>query len=185
MTCVCGIAERGGVYLGADSIAVGGYTMDVRATPKVFRHGPFVIGCANSFRAADVIRYRFEPPPLPRTADLHRYMASAFVDGLRDALKTHGVTSVDNNAEASPIELLVGVRGQLFTIDDDLHVGASEHRFAAAGCGRDLALGALYALGTNGTPRARLSTALHAAQAFSAGVRAPFRFVTLARDRAS
>lgn len=184
MTCVCGIAERGRVYLGADSIAVGGYSMDVRATPKVFRRGPFVIGCANSLRAADVIRYRFHPLPLPvnPSFNLHRYMATDFVDALRDVLKAHGVMVVENSAEEAPLELVVGVRGRLFTLDDDLQVGESTHDFAAVGCGRDLALGALYA--STGTPRTRLTTALRAAQAFSAGVRAPFRFVTLAKERA-
>jgi ATP-dependent protease HslVU (ClpYQ) peptidase subunit len=178
VTCVAGIAERGAVYLGADSIAIGGYAMDVRATPKVFRHGAFLIGCAGSFRVADVIRYRFEPPPLTRD-DLHRYLATAFVDALRDVLKGHGVAVVENNAEESPAEILVGVRGRLFTIDDDLHVGESCHGFAAVGCGRDLALGALYALGSRGTPRRRLTTALTAAESFSAGVRSPFTFATI------
>ena len=182
MTCVVGIAERGAVFLGADAIAVGGYAMQTRATPKVFRHGPFVIGCANSFRAADVIRYRFEPPP-PYDADddLHRYMATAFVDALRDALKSHGVTVIENNAEEVPANLLVGIRGRLFVIDDDFHVGESCHAFDAVGCGSDLALGALHALGGTGSPRTRLTKALHAAQAFSAGVRGPFTFVTLPR----
>ena len=182
MTCIVGIAEHGNVYLGGDSIAVGGYSMHVRATPKVFRLGAFVIGCANSFRAADVIRYKFEPPPLPKPgADLHRHMAAVFVDALRDALKSHGASVVENNAEQAPAELLVGVRGRLFAIDDDFHVGESCHDFAAIGCGGDVALGALHALGRSGTPRARLTSALNAAQAFSAGVRGPFNFVTLRR----
>jgi ATP-dependent protease HslVU (ClpYQ) peptidase subunit len=185
MTCVAGIVERGGVYLGGDSIAVGGYAMEVRAMPKVFRHGPFVIGCAGSFRVADVIRYRFEPPLPDAASDLHRYMATVFADTLRDVLKAHGVVNVENNIEEAPAELLVGVRGRLFTVNDDFHVGESVHRFAAVGCGSDLAMGALYALGTRGTPRERLTKALHAAEAFSAGVRAPFRFATLTRDRAA
>jgi ATP-dependent protease HslVU (ClpYQ) peptidase subunit len=183
MTCVVGIAERGAVYLGGDSIAVGGYTMDTRATPKVFRHGPFVIGCAGSLRASDVLRYRFAPNAPPKKFDLHRYMATDFVDAVREVLKAHGVMVVENGAEATPTEFIVGLRGRLFTLDDDLQVGESTHGFAAVGCGRDLALGALYAMPT-GDPRARLTTALRAAQAFSAGVRAPFRFATLSRERA-
>jgi ATP-dependent protease HslVU (ClpYQ) peptidase subunit len=127
-----------------------------------------------------VIRYRFDPPP-PNGTDLHRYMATTFVDALRDVVKSHGVAVVENNAEISPAEMLVGVRGRLFTIDDDLHVGESTHGFAAAGCGRDVALGALHALGRKGSPRTRLTAALHAAEAFCAGVRAPFRFATLGR----
>jgi hypothetical protein len=171
------------VHLGADSIAIGGYAMDVRTTPKVFRRGWFVIGCAGSFRAWDVIRYRFAPTPPPASPsfDLHRYMATDFVDALRDVLKTHGVMVVENNTEEANLSLLVGIRGRLFTLDEDLQVGESEHAFAAIGCGRDLAMGALYA--TKGAPRARLTTALRASEAFSAGVCAPFRFATLPRSR--
>lgn len=182
MTCICGIAERGAVYLGADSIAVGGYLMELRTTPKVFRHGPFVIGCAGSLRASDVIRYRFAPNAPPPKFDLHRYMATDFVDAMRDVLKSHGIMVVENGAEETPTEFVVGLRGRLFTIDDDLQVGESTRGFTAVGCGRDLALGALYAL-QSGDPRARITTALRAAQAFSAGVRAPFRFITLQRER--
>jgi ATP-dependent protease HslVU (ClpYQ) peptidase subunit len=183
MTCIAGVVARGAVHLGGDSIAIGGYAMDVRTTPKVWRRGWFVIGCAGSLRAADVLRYRFAPtpPPADPSFDLHRYMATDFVDALRDVLKAHGVLAVENNAEEVQAELLVGARGRLFTIDDDLQVGESEHAFAAIGCGRDLAMGALYA--TKGAPRSRLTKALHAAESFSAGVRAPFRFATLPRSR--
>jgi ATP-dependent protease HslVU (ClpYQ) peptidase subunit len=184
VTCVVGLVDRGAVYLGGDSIAVGGYSMDVRATPKVFKHGPFVIGCAGSLRAADVVRYRFSPPlpPDSHTLDLHRYMATDFVDELRTALKSHGVVVVENNAEEAPCDFIVGVRGRLFTIEGDLQVGESTRGYASIGCGREAALGALYALGSKGTPRSRLTAALGAAEAFSAGVRGPFRFAAVARQ---
>jgi ATP-dependent protease HslVU (ClpYQ) peptidase subunit len=181
VTCVCGIVDRGAVHLGADSIAIAGYTMEVRATPKVVRRDWFVIGCAGSFRAWDVLAYRFAPTPPPASPsfDLHRYMATDFVDELRTVLKAHGVMVVENNAEEVNASLIVGIRGRLFTLDDDLQVGESTTAYAAIGCGRDLALGALYAVGKKGSPRSRLTTALRAAQTFSAGVRAPFRFATL------
>lgn len=115
MTCVCGIAESGRIHLGGDAIAVGGYSMHVRTTPKVFASGPFVIGCASSFRAADVVRYKFSPPLPHPTDDLHCYMATVFVDALRDALKTNGVQSVENSVEEVEMSMLIGVGGQLFT----------------------------------------------------------------------
>jgi ATP-dependent protease HslVU (ClpYQ) peptidase subunit len=183
VTCVAGIAERGAVYLGGDAIAVAGYSMHTRDLPKVFTLGPFVIGCANSFRAADVVRYKFAPPTPQPKDDLHCYMATTFVDALRETYKAHGVAVIENSAEEVPCEMLVGVRGTLFTVEDDFQVGVPRGGIAAVGCGGDVALGALYALGKRGTPKSRLTTALHAAEAFCAGVRAPFSYVTLRRPR--
>lgn len=66
-------------------------------------------------------------------------------------------------------------------VEGDFHIGHPLAGIAAIGCGSDIALGALYALGNKGTPRSRLGTALKAAEAFSAGVRGPFSFVTSRR----
>lgn len=66
-------------------------------------------------------------------------------------------------------------RGSLFCIDSDLQV--AEHRlpYAAAGCGEQIALGALHATSNSGLkPKKRIEAALKAAEQFSAGVRGPF-----------
>ena len=70
---------------------------------------------------------------------------------------------------------LVGVRGRLFAVYDDYQVASAADGFAAVGCGDQVALGALYATaGTGMRPRARVRTALAAAERFSGGVRGPF-----------
>ena len=178
MTCVVGLVERGAVHLGGDSIAIAGYDMHIRDTPKVFRRGALIIGCCGSFRLADVIRYHFAPLAPPTKGDLHRYMATDFVESLREACKARGVAAVENNVEGVEGSVLVGLRGQLFVIDDDFQVGSPAAGFTAIGCGSQIALGALHALRT-GTPRRRLTVALEAAEAYSAGVRGPFHFVSL------
>ena len=177
MTCVAGVTHKGAVYLAGDSIAIGGLDMHVRDTPKVFRRGPFVLGCAGSFRLADVVRYHLGTVPRP-AGDLHRYMAVDFVENLRDACKARGIASIENNVEEVAGGLLVGVAGRLFTIDEDFHVGEPSGGFAAIGCGFAVALGALHAT-PKVPPRTRLTTALTAAVRFSAGVRGPFHHVSL------
>lgn len=182
MTCVVGIAEKGVVYMGGDSIAIdaGGYAMHVRETPKVFRNGPFLIGCAGSFRMADTIRYRFAPHLPTLSEDLHAYMATTFVDALRETCKAHAVSSVENNVEEVDGEIIVGIYGRLFVIGCDFEVGQQAGGFASIGSGSSVALGALHATRKQ-LPRKRLTAALEAAQAFNAGVRGPFSFATIRR----
>ena len=65
--------------------------------------------------------------------------------------------------------------GQLFVVESDYQVGVTADSYAAVGCGADIALGALYGTaGSDMPPRKRVTTALRAAERFSAGVRAPF-----------
>ena len=178
MTCIVGLALKGAVHLGGDSIAIDGYSMEVRSTPKVFRRGAFLVGCAGSFRLADVIRYHFSPPKLPEKGPLHRFMAVDFVEALREACKARGIASIENNVEEVEAAVMVGVQGALFVIESDFHVGQPAPGFAAIGCGGQVALGALHATPAL-KPRARLTTALAAAHAYNAGVRPPFQFVSL------
>lgn len=183
MTCVVGLAVNGAVHLGGDSIAIDGYSMEVRSLAKVFRRGAHIIGCAGSFRMADVIRYHFAPPTPPEDGPLHRYMAVEFVESLREALRARGISSVENNVEDVEGAVMVGVRGSLFVIESDFQVGEPACGYAAIGCGSSVARGALYATPT-ASPRARLTTALSAAEASNAGVRGPFHFVTLRQPAA-
>lgn len=50
MTCIVGIVDNGKVYMGADSLGVGGLSKRVRKDPKLFRVGEFVFGYTSSFR---------------------------------------------------------------------------------------------------------------------------------------
>lgn len=182
MTCIAGVVHQGAVHLGGDSIAIDGYAMEVRSTPKVFRRGAFVVGCCGSFRLADVIRYHFTAPALPTKGGLHRFMAVDFVESLREACKARGIASIENNVEEVGGAILVGVRGALFVIESDFQVGEPTHGFTAIGCGAQVALGALYAT-PRVAPRRRLTTALSAAQAANAGVRGPFHYISLRHPR--
>jgi hypothetical protein len=63
-------------------------------------------------------------------------------------------------------------------VHSDFQVGEPDDDFAAVGCGDDVAHGAMYA--TYGrTPRARLHTAMMAAERFSNGVRGPFVYAVI------
>jgi ATP-dependent protease HslVU (ClpYQ) peptidase subunit len=171
MTCVVGLVSNGRIYMGADSAGVAGYSMIRRADEKVFAVGEFVIGFTSSFRMGQALRYSFNPPRI-ETWDIWRYMATSFVDSCREAMKTAGFLET-NSGQESGGTFLVGVRGQLFTVESDFQVGVSRHPYASVGCGDHIALGSLYT-STALAPRTRVEMALAAAEEFSAGVRGPF-----------
>jgi ATP-dependent protease HslVU (ClpYQ) peptidase subunit len=179
MTAIVGLAQGGSVFIGGDSAGVAGLSLAVRADAKVFRNGRYLFGFTTSFRMGQLIRYSLTLPK-PK-GDLDSFMATTFIDALRECLKTGGWARKENDREEGGT-FLVGVRGQLFTVHEDYQVGKPADGFAAVGCGDQIALGALYATaGTGLKPRRRVKLALRAAERFSAGVRGPF--VCLTRKR--
>lgn len=176
MTCVVGVEHDGRVWLGADSAGVSGWSLTVRADEKVFRTGPFVMGFTSSFRMGQLLRYSFNPPKQAKSQDDYEFMCTAFVDEVRRCLKDGGYMTTTNGNEAGGT-FLVGYKGSLYAVHDDFQVARAACGFDAVGCGGELALGALHATAKT-KPRPRLTAALRAAEAFSAGVSGPFEFVS-------
>jgi hypothetical protein len=180
MTAIVGLVHDGQVYVGGDSAGVAGLDLMVRSDPKVFTlPGGYVVGFTSSFRMGQVIRYAFTPPPGALVAkDLHGFMCTKVIDGLREALKLAGWATKDQERESAGT-LLVGVAGRLFRIESDYQVGEAADGYDAVGCGAQVAMGALFASRpdlhiTPWTPPERVVMALEAAERFSAGVRGPF-----------
>lgn len=177
MTCIVGMIDGPRVWMGADSIeANGAMHADVRVDPKVFRVGPYLLGCSGSWRAIQILRYQFHPVT-PRGASLHEFLCTEFLALMNDKLRARGF--VPDSTGALPCgDILVGVDGQLFTIYGAAQVAMNPHGFAAVGCGAQVAKGALYGLtdvDCQRPPAKRLEIALRAAAAFQADVRGPFK----------
>lgn len=182
MTCIVGLIEGQTVWMGGDSAGVAGWSLTVRSDVKVFRNGPMLFGFTTSFRMGQLLRYALTVPDHDPRVDVNKYMATTFVDAVRECLKSHGWASKKNESEEGG-DFLVGYRGRLFHIASDYQVGEPLDGYDAVGCGEDLALGALFA--TPDVPgRARVELALAAAERGSAGVRRPF-YVEMLADVAS
>ena len=180
MTCIAGLVHDGITYLAGDSAGCSGWNLTVRADPKVFVNGSYVMGFTTSFRMGQLLRYAFTPPEPDYVNDLHRFMCTAFTDSLRQCLKDGGWAEKDKEREGGGT-FLVGTHGRLFFVNDDYQVGEPADPYAAVGCGSSYALGALHATeGGKMTPQKRLDAALAAAERFSAGVRGPFTHVSTA-----
>jgi ATP-dependent protease HslVU (ClpYQ) peptidase subunit len=177
MTCIAGLVQGGHVYIGADSAGLDGYDLTIRADEKVFTVGPFIIGFCGSFRVGQILRYSFTPAA-PTRKDLPRYMATKFVDAMRQCLREGGVAHREHEVEGIDGGMLVGVHGRLFFIDPDYQVGETEQPYMSIGCGGQIANGAFFAQAKTMAPKSRVIQALAASERFSAGVRSPFRVVS-------
>jgi hypothetical protein len=175
VTAIVGLVHGKAVYLGGDSAGVSGWSLTVRADSKVFVNGPYAMGFTSSFRMGQLLRYAFKAPH--PEGDLPTFMATTFVDAVRETLKAGGWLKQDNNRDEGGT-FLVGVGGRLFTIADDFQVGEAVDGYAAVGCGHDIAVGALHATALlDLPPKKRLRMALKAAERYSAGVCRPFMLV--------
>lgn len=181
MTCIAALRSDGFIYMAADSAGTD-WTMsrEIRGDSKIFRVGEFLIGFAGSFRGGQLLKHSFSPPPLPQGEDLEKYMVSQFVDAMRETFKEGG-SSLESfcGPEGTPAQILVGVRGDLFRVQNDYQVARPTTDYMALGCGRDLALGSLWSTPETLDPIQRLSMALGAAQRFNASVAEPFHFLQI------
>ena len=181
MTCIVGVVEGDTVYIGADSAGVASYELTIRRDKKVFRNGEFLIAGTGSFRMIQLLRYAFVPPAYSPTEDLERYMATTFIDAIRECFKKGGLAQKNSEQETYSGAFLIGVAGRLFHIEQDYQVGEALAGYDAAGCGGDIANGVLYATpDMQGCKRVEL--ALRAAEQHSAGVRGPFHIEKLTKE---
>ena len=174
MTAIAGITDGTTVWLGGDSAGVSGTSLSVRADPKVFASGLYVMGFTTSFRMGQLLRYAFTPPPPVPGRDLHEHMCTAFIGALRECLKAGGWATRKDDQESGG-NFLAGVAGRLFEIFSDYSVAEREGFYTATGCGEDVVMGALHATeGLGMDPDLRLRAALAAAACHSMGVCGPF-----------
>ncbi|WP_119677390.1 hypothetical protein [Indioceanicola profundi] len=172
MTCIVGLVDGNEVWMGGDSAGVAGLDISLRADPKVFHNGNFLIGFTSSFRMGQLLRFRLAPPPRRPEQDLFHYMVCDFVEAVRICLREGGFAHRSNDVETGGF-FLVGAEGRLFSIQDDYQVSEFNRGYHAIGCGASYALGSLYS--TRDLPAGeRVRRALETAEHFSGGVRAPF-----------
>lgn len=172
MTCIVGLVDECKVYIGADSAGVAGWQLTIRKDQKVFRNGDFLIGFTSSFRMGQLLRYSLTLPACEDANGIERYMATTFVNAVRECLKAGGYAAKNSEREEGG-NFLVGYKGRLFSIEADYQVGESLAGYDAVGCGSDVAKGSLFATPKYG-PVARVKTALEAAEQWNNGVRGPF-----------
>lgn len=184
MTCIVALKANNNIWMGADSAGVGGYTLHQRVDPKIYRVGAMLIGFTTSFRMGQLLGYKLKVPDHDPRWPVERYMATEFIDAVRQCLKDGGFASKEKDTEQGGT-FLVAYRDRIFTIHSDYQVGESREPYDSCGCGEDLARGSLYTSERlkDYTPRDRVLLALDAATTHSAGVRGPFIVQQLVEDK--
>ncbi|MBA2678449.1 MAG: hypothetical protein H0U76_08665 [Ktedonobacteraceae bacterium] len=179
MTCIVGIAYDGITTIAGDSAATNGSSQQViRADSKVFVVGECIFGCGSSFRMIQLLRYSLRLPTYSDDSDIFEYMATAFINAVRECLKQGGYAREENGREEGG-KFLVGLRGTLFTVESDYQIEEAMAGYNAVGSGDDIALGALFATRNVGMgPAERLELALQAASYHNSDTRPPFVFVS-------
>lgn len=185
MTVILGIGDGEAVTMGADSIAISPDTLavTVRREPKIFTLGPhLLIGYSGSFAIGDAIRFGPAPPP-PEISDAasvelnpEAYIHEVVIPHLRAVVEEAGVSEGTFDGH----QMLVGFAGHVFLIESLSQAGSSIDGVEACGAGDQLAIGAALALRDSGrTDEETVLAALAVAEQRCAGVRGPFRVVSL------
>ena len=158
MTVIVGVQTTRGVILGADSQASCSNGNRKRSDAKLHQRSEILaFGSCGSPRLGDILEYHLpelQEPPLGDAEAMREWMVRDFIDLLRNQARYHGalmdwfgVEYLDNSA------FLVAVRGELFTVEEDLQVGAHVLAYDALGSGEEVAIGSLYArFGDQRTP---------------------------------
>jgi ATP-dependent protease HslVU (ClpYQ) peptidase subunit len=179
MTAIVAVRDerRNLIYLGADSLASNGFQSSRVSDPKIFQKGEFLIAYAGSFRSGQVLAYRFQPPPLPKTDKrLFPYMVNEFTEALRESLGKAGRIRKDMEQEsAGMLEFLVAVRGHIYAFQEDFSVLEPGDGYAAAGSGESYCVGSLHSTKSLKIhPERRVRLALEAASHHDPNVGPPF-----------
>lgn len=178
MTCIVAIVdkENNRVVMGADSAGTCGMDLTIRKDPKIFKNGPFLIGCTGSFRMMQILNHSFKPPTVTKK-DIFKYMCTDFIDEVREVFKRGGFLQKYEEGDDKGGCFLVAYKDRLFQVQNDFQVSETTRGYDAIGCGSDYALGNIYAGLLSGS-RSNIIGALSAAEYFSAGVCEPFNILT-------
>ncbi len=178
MTCIVGIVDKNkDIWIGGDSAGSSGHIRYKRRDKKVFINGDFIMGFTSSFRMGQLLHYKFIPPYHKSNQSIFKYMVGDFMDEVRKCLKENGYAKVEKNEESIGT-FIVGYKGRLFNVEDDLQVAEYYDDFIAVGCGDEFARGSLYT-SKDFLPKERILLALKAAEEFSGWVSKPFNILKL------
>lgn len=172
MSCIIGLETKKGVMIGCDSAAASGWNIHTSRLSKVFECGKFLIGYTSSFRMGQLLQYKLAVEQQRNEQSDLAYLATTFVDAVRECLSTGGFKKVENEQEEGGV-FLVGYKGKLYAVYSDFQVNTSTDGYSAVGCGADFALGNMWS-SKNLPPKKRIKQALKAAGYFSNGVCGPY-----------
>lgn len=132
MTCIVGIEYHGKVALGGDIQGTGWNNKVVHTQPKVFNKNGVLFGYTTSYRFGQIIEHLLQDPVVPdRDDEVYRWLISTLIPGMD--------TILDKNGWEKGGCALIGVRGQLWQLQEDFSVLRSVKGYASVGSGNEYA----------------------------------------------
>lgn len=125
MTCICGIAAEGKVWLAGDRMASNGFIKYESTRPKVFKNGSFLIGYTTSFRMGQLLEFKWSEPPRISSKTDEEYLFTDVIDSIKKVFKDNDWSSGDQGEDAGG-QFLIGFRGKLYEMQPN---------FSLMGCG--------------------------------------------------
>jgi len=176
MTCIVAIAEKGKVYMGADSYGSDGYSGTYVANPKCLRNGQLIICCTSTFRIIDLLEHALVIPKVHSDEQTNpdKFIRTHFISAVRACLTKNGHLKIVNSVESGG-NFLIGYRGKVYDVQSDFSVINVPEMGGSVGCGALPARGSLWTTkDLKMKPAARVLTALEAAVECTSGVKGPF-----------
>jgi ATP-dependent protease HslVU (ClpYQ) peptidase subunit len=183
MTCVVGLADRGEVWIGVDSLGTGscGAYPHHEDTAKMFRKGDMLIGYSGEPRVAQIIQYTITLPERLAETPTMEYLVRDVIGTMRSGIEAAGWEVRFDPKSEQTWALVVGYEGAIYRISYDFQIERLARDFVTEGCGREWAGGSLWT--TGGMPRIapqeRIRLALAAASELDIHVAAPFHIERL------
>jgi ATP-dependent protease HslVU (ClpYQ) peptidase subunit len=138
MTCIVGFEYADRVYIGGDLQGTGYNNKVVHHQPKVFVRNGVAFGYTTSYRFGQLLEHALPDPIVPdKVEEVYPWLIKVLVPAIKTVLK-------DNDYEGGG-NCLIGVKGQLWELQNDYSVLRSVNGYAAVGSGYEYANGAMYA----------------------------------------
>jgi ATP-dependent protease HslVU (ClpYQ) peptidase subunit len=148
MTCIVGIEFNDKVLMGGDIQGTGYNNKVVHTQPKVFNKKGVLFGFTTSYRFGQLLEHGLADPVVPEDDnEIYRWLITVLIPDIKKALKTGDYEKGGT--------CLIGVKGQLWELQDDFSVLRSVKGYTACGSGYEYAMGSMF---TTAGQRPSLST---------------------------
>lgn len=183
MTTIAAVQGSGWAVVGSDSQVTEDskkFTLK-KEFSKLLRNGPYIIGVAGDLRAVNILTHNFSPPtPLRGVGEdeLDKFMATKFIPELKACFDKN---FYKQDAEQGS-SLVVLLRGVVYEVGSDYDFIRDAGGVYSIGTGSAFALGALHALGQQGSntlarAKERVAAALEASCSYDSMTSAPITIV--------
>lgn len=144
MTCIVGIETQDGrVMIAGDMMGSNGHAKANYAQPKVYEHSKMIFGYTTSYRFGQVVELLLDDNTIyipEKPSEVYGWLVRKFIPQLQKAI---------DDSSAKPGMMLIGLKGQLWKVQDDYSVLRPTHGFDSVGSGEAFAIGSMYTQVTN------------------------------------